>query len=173
MSRSVRRVCFCNFTSSWALFVPKLDARNFRGRQFMKKQFLLVCVLMFMAFNTSARELDNKWEAHFVGPKDRWPKTFDKILFEFKVTGDKLEGMAHMGNWPGDAPLSDGRIVGDQISFTATGQLWSTTGYPKLHFAGTVHGEEMKLVIDWNWINGDAESNGNWRLEMEGTKISN
>ena len=140
----------------------------------MKKRFLVsICVFMFMAFNTSARELDNKWEAHFVGPKDRWPKTFNKILFDFKVTGDKLEGMAHMGNWPGDAPLSDGKIVGDQISFTATGRLGSTTGYPILHFTGTMHGDEMKLVIDWNWINGDVESDGNWRLEMQGTGISN
>jgi hypothetical protein len=49
--------------------------------------------------------------------------------------------------WPGDAPIADGKVDGDRITFTATGRLTSTTGIPTCRFVVTVHGDEMVLTM--------------------------
>lgn len=47
----------------------------------------------------------------------------------FRVDDAKLTGMAKVGNdWPGLAPISDGKIEGTHIDFVVHGQLESTSG---------------------------------------------
>jgi hypothetical protein len=51
------------------------------------------------------------------------------MIFELNAEGDQVAGMAHMDTWPGDAPLIDGRIECDHISFTVIGKIpWRSTG---------------------------------------------
>lgn len=68
--------------------------------------------------------------------------------FAFEAEGDKLTGKANIGmGWPGAAPISDGIIDGDRISFLVLGKLSSSEGYPKMRFTGTVHGDEIALTM--------------------------
>ena len=73
--------------------------------------------------------------------------------FDLNVDGETLTGTVHAANWPGDGPISDGKIEGDRVRFTMVGTLPYTTnggvGYPKLCFNGTRHGSEMKLETRW------------------------
>jgi hypothetical protein len=84
------------------------------------------------------------------------PITVDKATFEIQQQGNKLTGMAHVGNWPGDAPITDGKIEGGQFSFTVVGDSpWRSNagvGYPKLEFSGTMDGDEMTLTLKWGSI---------------------
>jgi hypothetical protein len=119
--------------------------------KFMRPAFLLAT----LAICASAGDVAGKWKAAFLGPKEKCPKTFCEVVLNFKVDGDKVTGVAQMGNWPGDAPISDGKIDGDRISFTTIGKLWSSSGFPKMKFAGTLNGGEMRLTMSWGWLDND------------------
>jgi hypothetical protein len=71
------------------------------------------------------------------------------ITLDFKVNGNQVTGMAHIGSWPGDAPIADGKIDGDRITFTAEGSRPSSTGLPTCHFEATVHGDEMTVTLTY------------------------
>jgi hypothetical protein len=58
--------------------------------------------------------------------------------FTFKVDDDKLTGT--MTGPQGEVSLHEGKVSGDQISFTTTG------GNAKILFQGTVAGNEMKMT---------------------------
>jgi hypothetical protein len=81
-----------------------------------------------------------------------------------------------MGAWPGVAPLIDGKIEGDRISFTVIGKSawWSksamgeSSGLPKLTFTGRVQGDEMQLTLLWDsvMLYGPPPPGGGSRIEM-------
>ena len=89
--------------------------------------------------------------------------------------------MAHMGSWPGEASISDGKIDGDRISFIAIGkspwraggQGWRSSGYPRLRFGGTIQHNEIKLELKWDsiLIYGTVGADGTL-LQMEGHRLS-
>jgi hypothetical protein len=88
--------------------------------------------------------------------------------FEFKADGDKLSGMANVGmGWPGKAPISSGKIDGDRISFMVYGKQWSTSGFPKIHFVGTIYGDKIKLTMILFY---DQEQDGTAGIEFEGKR---
>lgn len=150
---------------------------------------LAVVVLLAVAFQAPADEVSGTWKAVFVGPLGERPKMVSEMVFEFEVEGNELTGMAHMGHWPGDAPISEGKVDGNRISFSVIGKLpwWSSSpkrsgsGYPNLKFTGTLRGGKMQLSLDWGSIvDGEAVSGASWPaagfarpLEMEGEKVSN
>ena len=152
-------------------------------------KFLALTLLFWTAFSPQVPVSDahGNWKAVFVGPLEERPNMVSEMEFEFSVDGHELTGMAHIGDWPGDAPISEGKIDGTRISFTVNGlsPWWSKsptsslTGYPKLKFTGTVKGNDMKLLLNWgNVVDGvengrviSAEDRRALRdLEMEATR---
>jgi len=100
-------------------------------------------------------------------PRDRMPLTFGEVLLDLRADGTKLTGTATMGdNWPGSAPIVDGRIDGNRFSFTWTGTSPSRSGpaltpsYPHLTFTGTVDGNKMTLSMD-----------GAYKMELKGERL--
>jgi len=87
------------------------------------------------------------WKLQDAGPKDRGPKTVGSIVLDLKVEGEAVNGTAHIGSWPGEAPIAEGKVDGDRITFTATGHLSSTTGIPTCQFVATLKGQEMVLTM--------------------------
>jgi hypothetical protein len=51
------------------------------------------------------------------------------------------------GGWPADGPISDGTVGGDHISFRVYGKQPSSSGYPKMRFTGTTHGDDMEFAM--------------------------
>src|SRR4051794_23857195 len=80
------------------------------------------------------------WKVKYQGPPMTGPKTIGSMILAFTVEGDRVTGIAHLGLWPGVAPIADGKIDGDRISFTARGYLSSSTGIPTCRLEGTLSG---------------------------------
>jgi len=118
------------------------------------------------AQTTSSNAIDGTWVAMFTGPMGDRPKMVSEIVFDVTANGDSPTGTVHAASWPGDAAMSDGKMGGDQITFTMVGHLpFQTgrsgeivTGYPKLCFTGTRHGDEMDLELRWTEAKSSCES---------------
>ena len=119
---------------------------------------IAVLVLPTMLFaQTSAV---GKWKAVFVGPMGPRPQTVDFVMFTISATASGFTGTARTEpEWPGELDVSDVKVEGDQLTFTGTGKRgWSVNGEhhccPRLVFAGTIKGDEMKLTMTWTSTEG-------------------
>jgi hypothetical protein len=137
-------------------------------------------LLAAMAFGAPAADITGTWKAVFTGPIGERPKMVSEMIFDLHAAGDKLTGTAHMGNWPGDAPLIDGKIEGDRFSFTAIGKspwrskgpMGEASGLPRLTFTGTLQDTEMQLTVVWDSVMLYGNSTAGRPLDMKGKKIS-
>jgi hypothetical protein len=100
-----------------------------------------------LSVDAAPRDLEGKWTARFVGRIGSRPKMIGRIDFDFQIDGSKLTGIAHMGSWPGDCPISEGKIENGRFSFTASGRVPSSTGIPVMRFTGEIHGPQLKLTM--------------------------
>ena len=108
------------------------------------------CLLVLLAsaiLTASTPDFSGKWMVKYTGPRERGLKTVGSIALDMDVHGDTVTGMAHIGNWPGDAPIADGKVQGNHISFNATGHLNSSSGIPTCHFEIDVHDTAMDLKM--------------------------
>jgi hypothetical protein len=139
----------------------------------------LVFLTIVVALCAPAADLTGTWKAVFLGPQDHWPKTVGEMTFELKSTDATVTGKAHVGSWPGDTEISDGKIEGNRISFTVLGNSpWKSrgpqgeaSGYPRLRFTGTVEGDQMKLSLVWDSIMAYGADGAPHTWEMTGKKI--
>jgi hypothetical protein len=113
-------------------------------RSVMYASFLVLAIGAF-GFGETAK-IDGSWTLDYVSGLAI--KTIGSVEFDFDTVGDHLAGTANVGvGWPGKAPVSIGRFDGEHISFTVFGKQWSSTGYPRMDFAGTIHGDGIKLTM--------------------------
>lgn len=122
----------------------------------------------------SAADVTGTWKAVFLCPPEERPKTVGSMTFDLVADGGTLKGTAHVGSWPGNAPIGDGKIDGDRISFTVIGSgAWHSrgpqgeaSGYPRLRFSGTIDGREMTLTLVWDsiMITGSESPPREWRV---------
>src|SRR4051812_10704886 len=85
-----------------------------------------------------AADVSGKWSGDMPGRGgDTTPTTFN-----FKAAGDKLTGT--MTGPQGDVPLQEGKVAGDQISFSTT--LDFNGNSVKLLYKGTVSGDQIKMT---------------------------
>jgi hypothetical protein len=106
----------------------------------MKKRiaFLSVC-FMFAALTLAwAADVNGKWTAQVPG-RDGQTR---ELTFTFKAEGEKLTGS--MSGQQGDSEITDGKISGDQISFTVKINIQGNER--KFLYKGTVSGDEMKVT---------------------------
>jgi len=125
-----------------------------------------IVLVAAMAFGAAAADLSGDWKAVFTGPPSEWPKTVSEMTFHLTMEGERLTGTAHMGNFPGNGPVTDGRVDGDRFTFTVvTPNRWwvsgaqrMASGFPKLVFSGVIEDGQMKirLAMDSVMIYGDA-----------------
>jgi hypothetical protein len=144
---------------------------------------LVRVVFLMAAFVLSglAADVEGRWKVKFLGDPETWPKMVSEITFNFIAQGKQLTGMAHMASWPGDAPISDGEIHRDQISFVVVGKSpWKSrgprgesSGYPRLTFSGVIQGNEIKMHLLWDsvLIYGDVSNSGR-EYDMAGGRIA-
>lgn len=105
-------------------------------------------LLAFLATAVSAEtDVTGVWKVVFAGPPGLAPKTVGSMILDLKVLGNIVSGKVVIGVWPGEAPIVDGKMEGDHVTFTATGHLGSTTGIPTCKFDVTVQGDEMHVTM--------------------------
>jgi hypothetical protein len=93
---------------------------------------------LLLAFVASAADISGKWRAEFTTP-DGTQRT---NTFTFKVDGSKLTGT--VAGTQDETPIKDGKISGDDISFTADRPFGTFT------YKGKVSGSEIKFKVEFN-----------------------
>lgn len=138
----------------------------------MRLMLWALFVLAGLAANASAGDIAGSWKVIFVRGV-AW-QTIGDADFDFEVEGKKLSGTAYIGvGWPGTAPISEGTIDGDRISFLVLGQQPSSDGYPKMRFEGTVHGDELQLTMTLFYSNTESAAGHLGKSEFKGRRITN
>ena len=89
------------------------------------------------AFALLAADVSGKWTSTMQGRDGKSMET----TFTFKVDGDKLTGTR--SGRGGDRGIADGKINGDEISFSVTTERNGNT--MKQNYKGTVSGDEIKF----------------------------
>ena len=98
----------------------------------------VIFLLLLAAVAVFAADVSGKWVAQMPG---RGGETRE-ATFTFKVDGDQLTGS--VSGRRGDMPISDGKIDGDDISFT---QVMEFNGNQmKLLYKGKVSGDKIKFT---------------------------
>jgi len=119
----------------------------------MKRLLILITLLAIPAL---AADITGTWKATAEGPNGTMERTF-----VFKVDGSKLTGET-TSEFFGKSSIADGKIEGDNISFTITVKFQDNE--MKLNYKGKVEGKELKLTVESpmggqtiNWIAKKAE----------------
>ena len=104
----------------------------------MKTMLRMVCSLGLLLALAMAADVSGKWTGDMPGRGgDATPTTFT-----FKVDGEKLTGS--MTGPQGDIPLQEGKVAGNQISFSTTLDFGGNT--IKILYKGTLSGDQMKMT---------------------------
>src|SRR4030095_5748929 len=100
----------------------------------MKTILKFACSLGLLAALAIAADISGKWTGDMPGRGGETAST----TFNFKADGEKLTGT--MTGPQGEIPLQEGKVAGNQISFSTTG------GNAKILFSGTVSGDTIKMT---------------------------
>jgi hypothetical protein len=98
--------------------------------------WLTLTLLTFTLALWSA-DLSGKWTAQVPGRSGN----MREVTFTFKADGNNLTGT--MSGRNGDVPIADGKIAGDDVSFTVTQDFGGNS--VKQSFTGKVAGSEIKF----------------------------
>jgi hypothetical protein len=101
---------------------------------------LLSAVALLALFTTalSAADIAGKWMGRIVS-REGGTRT---VYFVFQTEGNRLTGT--MTDAHGDNPISDGKIAGNEVSFTIN---YSLSGTPvKRIYRGTMEGEALRMT---------------------------
>ena len=98
---------------------------------------LLVAGLVSAAW---AADVTGKWVAQVTGQNGQTRET----TFNLKADGDKLTGT--VSGRQGDTPISDGKVSGDDISFTVVRNFQGND--IKLVYKGKVKGDEIAFTVN-------------------------
>lgn len=104
----------------------------------MRIAVYVLLVLALGVVTALAEDISGKWTAEVTGPGGQTRET----TFNFKVEGAKLTGTVTAGR--NETPIADGKISGDEISFTVTMERQGNT--IKMSYKGKVSGKEIKFT---------------------------
>ena len=104
----------------------------------MKRLLFLLAVL---ALSALAADITGTWKGTAEGPNGSIERTF-----VFKVDGNKLTGET-TSTMMGKSTITDGKIDGDNISFSITAKFQDNE--MKLNYKGKVTGDTIKLSVDF------------------------
>jgi len=119
----------------------------------MKRVLILVAVFAMAAV---AADVAGNWKATAEGPNGTMERTF-----VFKVDGNKLTGETTSAML-GKSTITDGKIDGDNLSFSITADLQGTE--LKLNYKGKVTGTDLHLTSQRAGDDGQS-------IEWTGKKI--
>ena len=101
------------------------------------RKLLIAGMLLLLATFAQAADLSGKWKGDVPGRSgDTTPTTFT-----FKMDGEKLSGS--MTGPQGDLPLQEGKVSGDQVSFSTTIDAGGNS--IKILYKGTLSGDQLKM----------------------------
>jgi hypothetical protein len=111
----------------------------------------LAAIGVLLVLVAAAADVSGKWKAEFTTPDG----TQRVNTFTFKVEGGKLTGTVQGSQ--DDTPIQNGKVDGDEISFTAE------RPFGAFSYKGKLGGNEIKLKVEFNGQN----------FEMTAKRVSN
>lgn len=96
--------------------------------------------ILLLAVAASAADISGTWKGTAQTPAGTVERTFT-----FKVDGNKLTGETTSSMF-GKSTIDDGKIDGDNISFSITVNMQGTEG--KINYKGKVEGDEIKFTVE-------------------------
>jgi hypothetical protein len=102
----------------------------------MKSKIVLFCMgaVLTMAATVMAADITGKWTAQAQGAN---------ITLDFKVEGTTLTGTLDNSQMPGAVPIKDGKIDGDNVSFTIVRKFGETE--MQILWKGKISGDEIRF----------------------------
>jgi hypothetical protein len=142
----------------------------------------LVFVALLIVPASAQVGLSGSWKVEVIRPAGLIPHHAFNLpsALELETDGTKLTGTIRMGLWPGACPI-EGIIKGDRFSFTASSHVWSSDGFAKMGFTGTLKGETITLTLEsLGYASCPACKDGNemgnrlrQKIEMAGQRAAN
>jgi hypothetical protein len=114
---------------------------------FFASLWMLACMMAASAF---AADVNGKWTAQMPG---RQGNTME-VTFNFKADGSTLTGT--MSNPRGEVPIQEGKIDGDNISFSQTFERGGNS--MKILYKGKVSGDTIQFTRQRDGGEGQAQS---------------
>lgn len=99
---------------------------------------------MLLALPALADGIDGRWNATV----DGGPMGPVELSFDLKAEGEKLTGAMQMEMMPEPAPISDGLIKGDDVSFTLAILIAEGAPPMQIKYTGKLKGDELNLVSE-------------------------
>ena len=109
--------------------------------------FLSFCLVMMAVTVVWAADVSGKWTAQIPGRQGNTQET----TITLKVESGKLTGT--VSGQQGETPIADGKISGDEITFTVSRERQGAT--IKQLFKGKVAGDEIKFTRSTEGGQGD------------------
>ena len=109
----------------------------------MKGKLFSFCAIVLLALVSTAwaADMNGKWIAKVAGTQGQQDA---EITLTFKSDGAKLTGTLNNSLMPGDVAINDGKIEGDNISFSLNRSFGQSD--MKIVWKGTVSGDEIKFT---------------------------
>jgi hypothetical protein len=100
-----------------------------------------VSMVLAVAAFALAADINGKWKGELDAPDGQ------KITntFTFKVDGEKVTGTVFSSRSGTEAPIEDGMLKGDDLSFALTRSVEGTQ--MKLRYKGKVKGDEIAMTV--------------------------
>jgi len=110
------------------------------------RQYVTSLVLILSAMPALAADIDGKWQATV----DGGPAGPVELTFDLKAEGEKLSGNMSMAMLPAPAPISEGTIKGQDVSFKMSLALMEGAPPLVISYTGKLKGDElvMNSVLD-------------------------
>jgi hypothetical protein len=102
--------------------------------------------------SASAADVAGKWVAHVAGAQGQGDS---EITLVFKVDGEKLTGTINNSQQPGDVELNEGKVSGDEISFSLIRKIADNS--IKVIWKGKIAGDEIKFTRTTEGFGAGAE----------------
>jgi hypothetical protein len=113
-----------------------------RRKHLMKGKIISIGAIVLLALASAwAADVSGKWIAHVAGAQGQGDSD---ITLVFKVDGDTLTGTLNNSLMPGDVAIEEGKISGDDISFSLKRKFGENE--MKVVWKGKVVGDEIKFT---------------------------
>jgi hypothetical protein len=108
----------------------------------MKSKIILVGTMVLLALASAmAADVTGKWIATIPGAQGQGDAN---VTLVFKADGNNLTGTLNNSQMPGEVAISEGKISGDNISFSLMRKIGETD--MKIVWKGKISGNEIKFT---------------------------
>jgi hypothetical protein len=113
-----------------------------RREHFMKSRIILISTMVLLALASAmAADVTGKWIATAPGAQGQGDSSITLI---FKVDGNNVTGTLNNTQMPGEVAISEGKISGDDISFSLMRKIGETE--MKIVWKGKISENEIKFT---------------------------